>query len=74
MITIRCARCKTRILRYFKKGKGKVLYCYKDRISKWYLQADKEIRCPCGNLIAIEDGDRYKMIQGAFTFTGTVEK
>jgi len=61
-------------MRYLKIGEGKVLYCYKDRITRWYIPSGAEIRCPCGNLIGIEEDARYRMIQGAFTFTGTVQK
>ena len=36
MITIRCAKCKSKIFEYIKIGKGKLLHCWKDRIIKDY--------------------------------------
>ena len=73
MITIRCSRCRTKIFRYVKLGKGKVLRCYKDR-----LEADHSVRrgdkvyCPCGNLVGVDEGRWIKMVQGAFTDTGRI--
>lgn len=73
MIIIRCSRCKAKIFRYVKLGKGKVLRCYKDRIeADLSIHRDDQILCACGNLIGVDEGRYIKMVQGAFTFTGRV--
>ena len=73
MITIKCARCKRRLLRYAKMKRGRVLHCYKDRISKdWTVRVGDEVRCECGNVIGVDEGRWIKMRQGSFIHTGTI--
>ncbi len=36
MLTIKCAACKRKLWKYEKFGKGKVLRCYKSRITREY--------------------------------------
>ncbi|MDH4211204.1 MAG: hypothetical protein OEV79_07115 [candidate division WOR-3 bacterium] len=72
MLTIKCARCKGKIFRYLKVGKGHVLRCYKSRISRDYsIREGSEVLCRCGNLIGIEADKCIKMRRNAFFHTGT---
>jgi ribosomal protein S27E len=72
MLTIKCAGCKTKIFKYKKIGKGKVLYCYKERIKEDFSYKDvKEYKCmKCGKVIGLDQGGRIKMKQNAFTTSG----
>ena len=75
MITIKCAACKRKILKYKKMGKGKVLKCYKDRIAKYYVPvSDTSLICPCGQVIGTDIGLWIKMKQGAFEYSGTITR
>lgn len=38
MLTIRCAKCKSKLWKYDKIGQGEVLRCHKARITKWYVE------------------------------------
>lgn len=49
MLTIKCAYCKTKLYKYLKIGKGKVLRCHKDRIKKIYnmpIIDGEDVKCP----------------------------
>lgn len=72
MLTIKCSGCKTKIFKYKKIGRGKVLYCYKDRIEKDFsLKEGKEYKCKrCGKVIGLDQEGRIKMKQNAFTTSG----
>ncbi len=78
MLTIKCARCKTKLFKYKKIGQGKVLRCYEKRIKRIYEAqvTDDQLLCGgCENTVGelVERGGRrhVKMNQMAFTFTGT---
>jgi len=72
VLTIRCAKCKAKIFKYKKIGKGRLLRCWKDRISEDFSQKDGNlIKCVCGTLIGIDEGLYIKMKQGSFTTSGT---
>ncbi|KPJ65692.1 MAG: hypothetical protein AMJ45_04755 [Syntrophobacter sp. DG_60] len=72
MITIKCAKCKRKIFKYLKIGKGRVWRCWKDRIRKDYsVRNGNMVRCQCGNLIGIEEGEWIKMKQNSFICSGT---
>jgi hypothetical protein len=72
MLTIRCAKCKGKIFRYQKLGKGRVLHCWQKRIIRDYgLREGNKVLCKCGNLIGIDEGKWVKMRQGSFIYTGT---
>lgn len=75
MLTIKCAACKRKLWKYEKIGKGAVLRCYKDRITRRYaVQSDSTtVHCPCGKVIGIDEGAYIKMIANAFTYSGTKE-
>lgn len=75
MIVIKCARCKGKIFKYVKVGKGRLLHCWKGRIVEDYSVRDgSEIKCQCGNLIGIDEGRWVKMKQSAFIYSGTITK
>jgi len=60
------------VFRYLKVGKGQVLRCYKNRISKDYsVREGLKVLCRCGNLIGIEQAKWIKMRQNSFFHTGT---
>lgn len=73
MLTLRCSRCKRKLWRYDKVGAGRVLRCYKGRITRVYEARFDEsgATCPCGAVIGPDEGPWIKMVQGAFTATGT---
>jgi hypothetical protein len=74
MLVLRCAACRKKLWRYDKIGKGEVLQCHKERIDRDYgncSAADNKLCCACGNSIGIDKGSYYKMIDRAFTYSGT---
>jgi len=73
MLLIRCAACKKKLWRYDKIGRGEVLRCHKDRITKMFNSQinGHKIQCPFGKNIGIDKGSFYKMIARAFTCAGT---
>ena len=77
ILTIKCAKCKSKIFKYKKIGKGKVLRCWKNRITRVYEGKEKEGKLICGDcsnvLGELEENNRgkyYKMISDQFTYTG----
>ncbi len=72
MLTIKCGRCKSKIMRYKKIGPGKVLRCYFPRIKKLFaLVEEGKLKCPsCANIIGEKDGDLFKMNSDEFTYSG----
>lgn len=74
MLMLRCAACRKKLWRYDKIGKGEVLRCHKTRIEKDYDNCSTDgykVCCVCGNEIGIDKGSFYKMIDKAFTYSGT---
>jgi len=72
MITIKCARCNSKVFRYVKIGKGKLWHCWKERIIEDHsIHEGKEKRCKCGNLIGIDEGRWIKLKQHSFVISGT---
>jgi len=75
MVIIKCARCKRKIFKYEKIGKGRIWHCWEHRIKEDYsIHKGAEIRCSCGNLIGIVERKWIKMKQNAFEFSGTITK
>ena len=71
MLTIKCAKCKSKIFRYVKIGKGRILHCWKKRIIKDFSIHDgNKIKCKCGNIIGIDQEKWIKMRQKSFIYTG----
>ncbi|NBG87845.1 hypothetical protein ISALK_04965 [Isachenkonia alkalipeptolytica] len=75
MLTIKCAKCKKKLFKYQKIGKGKVLKCHKSRMNKVYHieKRDEKYRCPCNNLIGKDKGSYIKMVDQSFTYSGRKE-
>lgn len=77
MLIIKCSRCKAKILKYKKIGKGRVLRCWEGRIRKMYglLEGGRLICRKCGNVIGEVEGNNrgtyIKMNQSEFTYSGT---
>jgi hypothetical protein len=75
MIIITCTRCRQKLLKYQKIGKGRILRCYKKRITRIYhAHTGNDLRCSCGQLIGIDEGKWYKMKQQAFETSGQITK
>ncbi|MFO7814209.1 MAG: hypothetical protein R6V14_00455 [Halanaerobiales bacterium] len=54
MLTIKCSKCKNKLFKYKKIGKGKVLRCWKSKITRIYdtKVENGKLRCgKCGNII-----------------------
>ena len=74
MLLLRCAACRKKLWRYDKIGKGEVLRCHKERIYRDYGACSTDgykVMCICGNIVGIDKGSFYKMIDKAFTYSGT---
>lgn len=75
MITIRCAKCKAKLLKYDKVGKGRVLRCWHDRIVHDYtLKNNNLVKCTCGNIIGKMNAHCIKMKQHEIIISGTITK
>jgi len=75
MIVIKCAKCKGKIFKYVKIGKGRILHCWKGRIVEDYSARDgNEVKCQCGNLVGIDEGKWIKMKRRSFIHSGTRTK
>ncbi len=72
MLTIKCGRCKNKVLRYKKIGQGRVLRCYFSRIKKIFAPVEEgKLKCPsCGNVIGEKDNGFFKMNRDEFTYSG----
>ncbi len=64
MMTIKCAKCKRKVFKYIKIGKGKLWHCWKDRIIEdLSIHNENNILCKCGNLIGIDEKKWIKLKQ-----------
>jgi len=72
MLTIKCSKCRTKIFKYLKIGKGKIINCWESRIMKDYSSRENgQVKCICGNVVGTEIVKGVRMKQGSFTFTGS---
>lgn len=74
MLTIKCSKCKTKLFKYKKIGHGKVLRCWKSKITRVYntkVEENKLLCAECGNIIGEVDEKKIDMISDSFTYTGT---
>lgn len=72
MMTIKCAKCKQKVFRYVKIGKGKLWHCWKDRIIEDLTRhKENNIFCKCGNLIGIDEKKWIKLKQHSVLISGT---
>ena len=75
MIVIKCAKCRAKVFKYLKIGKGRLLHCWEERIIEDYsVRNEIEVKCHCGNLIGIDEGKWIRMKQRSFTCSGTRTK
>lgn len=72
MLTIRCGRCKAKVLKYNKIGQGRVLRCYYKRIKENNgLLEEEKLKChQCGNTLGILKGGHIAMDQKEFKSSG----
>ncbi len=72
MLTLKCSRCKNKLMRYKKIGHGRVLRCYIPRIKKLMARLDDgKLKCnSCGNIIGEKEEGFFKMNQHEFTYSG----
>ena len=72
MSIIKCSKCKLRVFKYVKIGKGKLWHCWKDRIIEdLSIKKDDNIYCKCGNLIGIDEKKWIKLKQQSILSYGT---
>lgn len=72
MLIIKCAKCKRKVFKYVKIGKGKLWHCWKDRIIEdLSIKEGKYIKCNCGNLIGIDEEKWIKLKQHSILISGT---
>ncbi len=73
MLTIKCAKCGSKVFKYLKIGKGELHICIKSRISKDFSVKDGDLfKCPkCGNIIGVDNKGFIKLKKGSFTYSGT---
>jgi len=74
MLTIKCAKCKSKLFKYKKIGKGKVLRCWKSKITRIYdakVINNKLVCSKCENEIGEIEDKKIDMNLEQFTYTGT---
>lgn len=75
MLTIRCFKCKTKLFKYEKIGKGRLLHLWKERIVKDFSVKENDlIKCPCGNIIGVDKKIYIQLKKGSFTYSGEIKK
>jgi hypothetical protein len=69
ILIIRCAKCNSKVFKYLKVGKGRVLKCWKNRIQENHtIQKGKCVICPCGNIIGTDIGPYIKIKQHSIIY------
>ena len=72
LITVSCSECGREIFRYQKVGKGRLLHCWKQRISTDNSIHDGDlIKCKCGVAIGRNSGRKINLERGDITSSGT---
>ena len=62
IIIIRCDKCKSKIFKYEKVGRGHILRCHKKQIIEDdAIYNNKKVFCQCGNEIGVDKGRYIKM-------------
>ncbi len=63
VMTIKCKKCKRKVFKYQKIGKGLIIKAYKPKIrSPNYQLKHGNLYCQCGHRIATDRGKYYKMM------------
>jgi len=72
LLTIKCARCKSKVMQYKKIGQGRVLRCYLPRIKRFFARVEKgQLQCPgCDNIIGKKKTGFFQMNRREFTYSG----
>lgn len=72
---IRCAKCKKKIFKYHKIGKGRLLHCWKERITEDHsVRNGNEVECQCGNPVGTDEGRWIRLKQRSFTRSGSAAR
>jgi hypothetical protein len=75
MISIHCASCGRRFFWYQNIGKGKLLHCWKTRITGDHIEkAGDQVYCPCEQHIGVEEGPWIILHGGSFSVKGSALK
>jgi hypothetical protein len=75
LITVKCVKCKSKVFKYNKIGKGRLMHCWHNRIIEDYSVRNRnEIKCKCGALIGVYENKWVKMKQSSFACTGVITK
>ncbi len=75
MLVLKCVKCRRKLYKYLKVGKGRLLHCWKGRIMEDYtIRYGDVVKCPCGNVIGTKKGKHIKLKQHSFTYSGTAMK
>ncbi|WP_062264509.1 hypothetical protein [Endozoicomonas arenosclerae] len=80
MLVFKCARCKKKLWKYLKIGKGSVVRIHKSRISKHYmdlnlegLDMDEKIFCTCGQPLGNNKGSFISVAKNSLVSSGSKE-
>ena len=78
MLTLKCAKCKRKLWKYEKIGKGEVIRLHKDRITKHYfdidlkkLTMDEKLLCVCGQPLCHNKGSCMTLVKNGVLTTGS---
>ncbi len=78
MLILKCAKCKKKLWKYEKIGKGEVIRLHKDRITRHYLDInleglamDEKLFCVCGQPLAHNKGSCITLVKKGILATGT---
>ncbi|MCK4234007.1 hypothetical protein KAX75_06230 [candidate division WOR-3 bacterium] len=75
MLTVKCSKCKRKLYKYLKIGKGRLWHCWRDRIVEDYtVHEGDRVMCSCGNEIGVNKGKYIKLKQHSFTYKGNITK
>lgn len=75
MLVLKCSRCKKKLMKYNKVGKGRILNCWIDKIKNDVTLRDgDDVKCVCGNIIGNVTPKGIRMKPNSFTFSGTIVK
>lgn len=71
MKILKCARCRHKLMKYNKIGKGRIVRCWHDRIIENYaVREGDELKCVCGAVIGTYDARGIRLRQNSFTASG----
>ncbi|PJE79096.1 hypothetical protein CI610_01940 [invertebrate metagenome] len=78
MLVFKCVKCKKKLWRYEKIGKGDIVRVHKERINRFFqdfhleeLPIDARILCECGNSVGNNKGTFISMAKNSYMTTGS---